>query len=98
MTYRKDIQILRGVAVLLVVFYHLGLMNFRSGFLGVDVFFVISGFLMAVMYDYNDKKSFIKKRALRLLPAYYVTIIFTITKFLVIKMFSKIVVINKTAC
>ena len=78
MTYRKDIQILRGVAVLLVVFYHLGLMNFHSGFLGVDVFFVISGFLMAVMYDYNDKKSFIKKRALRLLPAYYVTIIFTI--------------------
>jgi len=78
MTYRKDIQILRGVAVLLVVFFHLGLMHFRSGFLGVDVFFVISGFLMAVMYDHNEKKIFITKRALRLLPAYYVTVIFTI--------------------
>ena len=78
MGYRKDIQILRGVAVLLVVFFHLGLMNFQSGFLGVDVFFTISGFLMAVMYDHNDKKAFIKRRALRLLPAYYVTVVLTI--------------------
>lgn len=47
MTYRFDIQILRGIAVILVVLFHLDIPFFGSGFLGVDVFFVISGFLMA---------------------------------------------------
>jgi len=78
MNYRKDIQILRGIAVLLVVFYHLGVTGFNSGFLGVDVFFVISGFLMAILYDENTKLVFYKKRALRLLPAYFVTILLTL--------------------
>ncbi len=78
MNYRKDIQILRGVAVFLVVLFHLGFVGFNSGFLGVDVFFVISGFLMSVLYDENKKIEFYKKRALRLLPAYFVTIIATL--------------------
>jgi len=78
MNYRKDIQILRGIAVLLVVCFHLGFASFNSGFLGVDVFFVISGFLMSVLYDDNQKLGFLKRRALRLLPTYYVTIIFTV--------------------
>jgi len=78
MRYRKDIQILRGIAVLLVVLYHLGIGGFNSGFLGVDVFFVISGFLMAVLYDQNKKMEFFKKRSLRLLPAYFVTIAATV--------------------
>lgn len=51
MKYRKDIQILRGIAVLFVVLFHLGVWGFNSGFLGVDIFFVISGYLMGVMYD-----------------------------------------------
>ena len=43
------IQILRGVAVLLVIFFHLGLPQFSGGFLGVDAFLVISGFFMQLV-------------------------------------------------
>lgn len=78
MSYRKDVQILRGIAVLLVVLFHLGVPGFGSGFLGVDVFFVISGYLMAVMYDPAQKIEFFSKRAKRLLPAYFVTILITL--------------------
>ena len=78
MQYRKDIQILRGVSVLLVLLFHLGFEVFSSGFLGVDVFFVISGFLMAVLYDPAEKKHFFKRRAARLLPAYFATILVTL--------------------
>jgi peptidoglycan/LPS O-acetylase OafA/YrhL len=77
MIYRKDVQMLRGVAVLLVVLFHLELAGFSNGFLGVDVFFVISGYLMAVMYDEADKAKFFTRRASRLLPAYFATIICT---------------------
>ncbi len=78
MLYRKDIQILRGIAVLLVVLYHLDIKIFSSGFIGVDVFFVISGFLMSILYDKDNKVEFYRRRAARLLPAYFVTIILTL--------------------
>lgn len=78
MNYRADIQILRGVSVILVVLFHLGFSSIQSGFLGVDVFFVISGFLMAVLYTNSDISSFYLRRARRLLPAYYATILFTL--------------------
>ena len=74
MKYRKDIQILRGIAVLFVVLFHLGVWGFNSGFLGVDIFFVISGYLMGVMYDPEKTSDFFAKRAKRLLPAYFATI------------------------
>lgn len=78
MKYRKDIQILRGISVLLVVLFHLEIGRFSSGFLGVDVFFVISGFLMAVLYDSAQTLDFFIKRAKRLLPAYFVVIFTTL--------------------
>ncbi len=78
MEYREDIQVLRGLAVLFVVLFHLQAPGFHSGFLGVDIFFVISGYLMAVMYDPARKREFFLKRAARLLPAYCATIFVTL--------------------
>ena len=76
--YRQDIQILRGISVLLVVFYHLRIPGFKNGFVGVDVFFVISGYLMAQLYYPNRKLDFFSRRVKRLLPAYLSTIFLTI--------------------
>lgn len=78
MDFRRDIQILRGLAVVFVVLFHLEIAGLSSGFLGVDVFFVVSGFLMAILYKSGETKKFLQRRAKRLLPAYFATVIFTL--------------------
>lgn len=73
---RKDIEGLRAVAMFLVLPYHAGLMLFPGGFVGVDVFFVISGFVITGQLlkevDRDGHVSlgrFYARRAKRLLPA-----------------------------
>ena len=78
MQYRQDIQIMRGVAVLLVVLFHLNTPGLSNGFLGVDMFFVISGFLMALLYQNGKPLEFYRRRATRLLPAYFFVVVATV--------------------
>ncbi len=74
-----NIQALRGISVILVVLFHLGFETFSNGWIGVDIFFVISGFLMWYLYvERVNRKSiafFYIKRFKRLLPALSVTIL-----------------------
>jgi len=75
MEFRKDINGLRAVAVLAVMLYHFGLPGFKGGFVGVDVFFVISGFLMTgiilkgMTQQTFSLPSFYLSRAKRIIPA-----------------------------
>ena len=78
MKYRQDIQILRAIAIILVISYHLRVPGFKNGFLGVDIFFVISGYLIASVYDQGKIRDFLKRRARRLLPAYLTVIFITL--------------------
>ncbi|WP_153099644.1 acyltransferase family protein [Paraburkholderia hayleyella] len=75
MEFRKDINGLRAIAVIAVVFYHFGLTPFHGGFVGVDIFFVISGFLITSI-AYQDLQAgtfsavqFLLKRLRRIFPA-----------------------------
>lgn len=73
--YRGDIQIYRAIAVLQVILFHMGVPGFAAGFLGVDIFFVISGYLMAKLYtEKSTPKDFYLRRARRLMPAYFAVI------------------------
>ncbi|MFC0202060.1 acyltransferase family protein [Paracoccus rhizosphaerae] len=80
MRYRPEIDGLRAVAVLPVMFFHAGFTTFRGGFVGVDVFFVISGYLITtiVMGDLAEGRfslaQFYARRARRILPALFVIV------------------------
>ncbi len=80
---RTDIQALRGLAVLLVLFYHAEVVGLRAGYLGVDIFFVISGYLMASLIAREIRErsfsfaSFYLRRAKRLLPSAYIVFLAT---------------------
>lgn len=82
--YRADIDGLRAVAVMLVLTFHLGFDFLRGGFIGVDVFFVISGYLITrnIMTEYQSGtftfNDFYFRRAKRILPALFFTICFSV--------------------
>ncbi len=85
--YRRDVQVLRGLAVLAVVLFHANESYFPLGYLGVDVFFVISGFVITplILQIFTDQaigwgarlsnlRYFYKRRFYRLAPALAVTL------------------------
>ena len=93
------IQILRAIAVVMVVGFHMGWPGFSFGYLGVDIFFVISGFLMFQIYselESNRIRSFYFRRLKRLLPAYlFVSLITTLIIFLVILPFERVSLVTQ---
>lgn len=75
MQYRKEIDGLRAVAVAPVILFHAGFETFSGGYVGVDVFFVISGYLITsiILHEFQDGRfrllDFYSRRARRILPA-----------------------------
>lgn len=81
MDYRREIDGLRALAILPVILHHAGLNTFNGGFIGVDIFFVISGYLITAIILKeleNDRFSivhFYERRARRILPALFVVML-----------------------
>jgi peptidoglycan/LPS O-acetylase OafA/YrhL len=90
--YRSEIDGLRAVAVLAVVLYHFGLPGLGGGFVGVDIFFVISGFLIGGILwtewrhtQRIELASFFLRRVRRLAPAFFaMTAVTTLCAYLVL--------------
>lgn len=82
--YRPDIDGMRALAVVLVMLYHADVQGFHGGYIGVDVFFVISGFLITrLLIDELrggrfSMMHFYERRARRILPALFVMILLII--------------------
>ena len=80
--YRKEIDGLRGISIICVLLFHAKIPLFSGGFFGVDIFFVISGYLITniILNLYNtnkfDIKFFYERRIRRIIPALYVVLIF----------------------
>ena len=83
MLYRKEIDGLRALAVIPVILFHAGFENFSGGYVGVDVFLVISGYLITSIILLEKKSgtfklsSFYERRVRRIFPALYL-VIFTV--------------------
>ena len=79
----EDITGLRAIAVIAIVLYHSEFSLFKGGYLGVDIFFLISGFLISniILSSLNEDKFsfryFYKKRILRIIPALFSTLLFS---------------------
>ncbi|MBM3508407.1 MAG: acyltransferase, partial [Alphaproteobacteria bacterium] len=77
MVYRREIDGLRAIAVLPVILFHAGFARFSGGFVGVDVFFVISGYLITTLILTDARAGrftllgFYERRARRILPALF---------------------------
>ncbi len=84
MKYRIEIDGLRALAVIPVIFFHAGFSFFNGGYVGVDIFFVISGYLITsiILNDLKKDKfsiiNFYERRARRILPALFFVMLFCI--------------------
>ena len=84
MIYRREVDGLRAVAVIAVILFHAGFTVFRGGFIGVDVFFVISGYLITNIIAEDLEvgrfsiRDFYERRARRILPALYLMMVLCI--------------------
>lgn len=84
MKYRKEIDGLRALAVLPVILFHAGFTYFSGGFVGVDIFFVISGYLITTIIVNEMKKgsfsllNFYERRLRRILPALFFVMLCTL--------------------
>ena len=84
MKFRPEIEGMRAVAVVAVILFHAGFSFVPGGFLGVDIFFVISGFLITsnVLAEFSQGKfsfvGFYRRRVLRLFPASATTVLVTL--------------------
>jgi peptidoglycan/LPS O-acetylase OafA/YrhL len=84
MNYRKEIDGLRTIAVLPVILFHAGFEHFSGGFVGVDVFFVISGYLITTIILSEIEKgkfslvTFYERRARRIVPALFIVMFVSI--------------------
>jgi peptidoglycan/LPS O-acetylase OafA/YrhL len=82
--YRPDVDGLRAIAVLAVLFFHIGVHWFKGGFIGVDIFYVISGYLITsiLVRDMENAKfslvSFYDRRLRRIFPALFTVLLFCI--------------------
>jgi peptidoglycan/LPS O-acetylase OafA/YrhL len=83
--FRSDIEGLRGIAILIVVLFHCGVPGVSGGFIGVDVFFVLSGYLITGLLVAEAQKTselsllhFYARRVRRLLPASALTLVVTL--------------------
>jgi peptidoglycan/LPS O-acetylase OafA/YrhL len=83
-TYRSEIDGLRAVAVLPVILFHAGVKQMSGGYVGVDIFFVISGFLITrnlvreLEAGQFSLLGFYESRARRILPALFLVLVFTV--------------------
>lgn len=82
--YRRDIDGLRSIAVMSVVLFHSGFQVLSGGFLGVDIFFVISGYLISAgLFKEGEAGKisiarFYERRVRRIVPAYGVVVVATL--------------------
>jgi peptidoglycan/LPS O-acetylase OafA/YrhL len=81
MIYRREVDGLRALAVVPVILFHAGFAKFSGGFIGVDVFFVISGYLITTIIISDLKNGrfsivdFYERRARRILPALFLVML-----------------------